>query len=34
MFDEKVEKNSLPTGFEPVRVTPTDFKSVALTARP
>jgi hypothetical protein len=28
------KKNSLRTGFEPVRVTPTDFKSVALTARP
>ena len=27
-------KNSLRTGFEPVRVTPSDFESDALTTRP
>ena len=28
------KKNSLRTGFEPVRVTPSDFESDALTTRP
>jgi hypothetical protein len=31
---EKKKKNSLRTGFEPVRVTPSDFESDALTTRP
>jgi hypothetical protein len=28
------KKSSLRTGFEPVRVTPSDFESDALTTRP
>ncbi len=28
------KKDSLRTGFEPVRVTPSDFESDALTTRP
>ena len=30
----KTKINSLRTGFEPVRVTPSDFESDALTTRP
>jgi hypothetical protein len=30
----KLKKDPLRTGFEPVRVTPSDFESDALTTRP
>ncbi len=33
-FNVKKEEDSLRTGFEPVRVTPSDFESDALTTRP
>ena len=33
-FKNERKKNSQPTGFEPVRVTPSDFESDALTTRP
>ena len=34
LFKLSLKINSLRTGFEPVRVTPSDFESDALTTRP